>query len=93
MKYLVYHATASTRSPYVIETLHDGETYEVFEQQLFQADGSDLKAIIPRPHIVVRRDGQQVNLLTGDFVGEFEDQREARKTVSRLEQVQEVMES
>jgi hypothetical protein len=92
MKYIVYHATASIRSPYVIETLHDGETYEIFDQQ-FQAEGSDLKAIIPRPHIVVRRDGQQVNFLTGDFVGEFADQREARKTVSRLEQVQEVMES
>lgn len=86
-RFIVYHAIASLKQPYVIETLHDEETYEIFEEQISQ-NGTKTT-----PHIIVRRDGQQVNLLTGDFVAEFDDKREARKRVSRLEQVQEVMES
>ena len=94
MKTIVYYASASMSPSYVVHLILGGQTYAVFERQVFEVEGSDIRAIIPRPHIIVRNsEGEQVHLLTGDFIGEFDSDKAAKRHIGRLVHIRKVMES
>jgi hypothetical protein len=89
MKHIIYRIDAETSNgcPYQLTTVFDDETFEVCERR----EISGTRSI--SPHIIVRRDGQQVNLLSGDFVEALDDERKARVLVAHLNEVNQVMEA
>ena len=93
-RYIVHKIDIRADIPYELFTVFDGETFEVFEQREFEANGS--RAIRPRRHIVVKDEsGAQANVLMSEFIEIFDETtvREARLLVSRLNEVHQVMEA
>lgn len=94
MKHIVYRMNeeASNGCPYNITKTFDGETFKQYDEQTFENGG--VKAIIPKPHIVIcNSDGAQVNVIQGQFVEDFESEREARIHAGRLNDINQLMES
>ncbi len=94
MKHIVYRIAepASSGAPYNVTQVFDEETFEVFEERLFEANSA--KAIIPKPHFVIRdANGNQINMIMGDFIEAHDDPRPARIQAGRLNEVNQVMEA
>lgn len=88
MKHIVYRELGNhAGSPYQLSKIFDDETFEICEKQEAD-DGTSVS-----PHIIVRRDGHQVNLLSGDFIEAYDDERKARVEMGRLNDVNQIMEA
>lgn len=70
-----------TGSQFEVRSLYDGETYS---QEIDQMNGESVT--------VFKRDGIEVDT-AGEFCGEYDNAREARVVIDRLNQVSRVMDS
>jgi hypothetical protein len=84
VKFIIWRTISPKIEPYQVYTIHDGEEY-LYMEKVHESD--------PSSHIVVSKDGEQVDLLTGEFIDEHVDQRQARLTMARLNGMVRVMES
>jgi hypothetical protein len=95
-KYLVYRlpdGTDPAAAPYQLTKVFDDEYYEVLQDEHFERGG--VKAIIPKPHIIIKKiiGGTAVNTVYGEFVSEHEDEREARIAMGHMNDIHQIMES
>jgi len=99
MKYIVYGMRivrgfgVYTDYDYQTYTVHDDEEYEVKDDRVVDPTGTT-------PRIIIRKimDGRsdelnQVDLLTGDFVAEFDDVKAARVHAFRMQNIHRLMTS
>jgi hypothetical protein len=91
MKYIIwrigeYPHPGVVKDPYRVYTLFDSEDYIILEN--VNKDATD-----PSSHISICRDGIQIDLLSGDFIDEYKEQRLARREAVQLNGILQVMES
>mgnify|MGYP001314914792 CR=1 FL=1 len=101
MKYIVYGMWTVHGVDFRTYTIHDDEEYEVKDDRV--VDLTSLEVSSPTgttPHIIIRKiiDGRsdkpnQVDLLTGDFVAEFDDVKAARVHAFRMQNIHRLMTS
>jgi hypothetical protein len=91
VKYLVYRDLPDmSNSVYHVYVLHEGETYEIRERS---PKNPGIVQLIETCFIVLDGHGKQVDKRIGDYVLEYDNEKQARIEASRLNCIVEIMEA